>query len=99
MRQRIANKLTITCDYVDFTTSTDIEVWIKQDALFFTYTPTVVSAHVMTIVVPFADAKQLAEGGAEIQWALVDSNGLPVSPDPEIITVGRLIKETGYDPV
>lgn len=99
MRQLIANELTLTCDVVDFTTSTNIEVWLRQDKLFFQYTPTVVSAHIMTIAIPFEDAKKLEPGSAEIQWALIDANGKPVSPDPERVTVGRIIKDGGYNPV
>lgn len=99
MRQLIANELELTNNEVDFTTSTNIEVWLRQLDLFFQYTPTVVSAHVMTVTIPFADAKQLQPGGAELQWALTDVHGKPVCFDPENITIGRLIKDEGYNPI
>lgn len=99
MRQLIENNLTITCNDVDFSTATNIEVWIRQGKLFFEYTPTVDSAHVLSVTVPFADAKQLTVGNVALQWACVDSNGKPVAPDPMILTVGVLLKEVGYAPV
>lgn len=99
IRQKIKNQLTIACDDVDFTTSTSIEVYVKQGSLFFQYTPTVVDAHHMTVDVPLADAMKLAVLPVSLQWALTDANSLPVSVDPIWLTCGEFLKEAGYDPV
>lgn len=98
MKQLIANYIPISCDEVDFTTSTDIVVWIKQGSLFFRYTPTVVDAHNIVVEMPFADAKQLTISGAKVQWALTDANGQPVASDPVMVSVGEILDKDGYDP-
>lgn len=98
MRKLIANQIPIKCNDVDFTTSTDIEVYIRQGSNFFQYTPTVIDAHNIVVDMPFADAKTLEVGSVVLQWALTDSDGKPVSPDPIIIEVGDFIKSDGYNP-
>ena len=97
--QKIKNKLTISCSEVDFTTSTDIEFYVRQGSLFFLYVPTVVDATHMTVAIPFADAMKLQALPVSLQWALTDSSGNPVSVDPVTIPVGVFLKEAGYDPV
>lgn len=100
MRQKIENELTITCQDVDFTTSTDIEIYVRQEDLFLQYAPaTVADEHTIKVIVPFADAMKLTTAPVSVQWALTDSSGKPVAPDPVTVPVGIFLKEAGYDPV
>lgn len=97
MREKIENRLKITCDDVDLTTVTNIEFYVKQARFFGQYTPSVLSAHEMAVIIPFEDAMQLRCGEAKLQFAFTDAGGTPRASDIIIMDVGDLLKEVGYN--
>jgi hypothetical protein len=99
IREKIKNKLKITCDDVDLTTVTDIEFYIRQLNFFGCYTPLVLSENTMVVTIPFVDAKKLRHGKAELQFAFTDAEGNARATDIVIKEVGDLLKESGYDPI
>lgn len=100
MKQKIKNALKIECEDVDLTKISNIEFYLKQSGKTFPpYTPQVLDAHHMVVVIPYEDAMELTVTSVRMQFAFVDENGVPrVS---EIVTkpVGEFLKEAGYDPV
>lgn len=96
MIQRVKNSIQVTCNEVDFTTSTNIEFYLRQNTTFKSYTPTVISAHVMTVLIPKADMMAIANTFAELQFALTDSDNKPVVSSIIYTPVMALIKEAGY---
>lgn len=99
MRRRIQNSLKITCNGLDLTTVTDIEFYVRQPGFFGMYIPSVVSASEMVVTIPLADAKKLAKGTVELQFAFTDAEGNPDASDIVKTEVDDLLKEVGYDPV
>lgn len=99
MREKIENTLKITCSDVDLTTLTNIEFYVKQRHFFGCYTPSVVSASEMAVTIPFADAKRLTKGTAELQFAFTNAEGNPDASDVVEVEVANLLKEVGYDPI
>lgn len=99
MRQRIENKVLLTCEDVDLTTLSNLEVYLKQSYRFFQFTPEVLSAHEMLVTVPFEDAMNLSRGPVQLQFAFVDANGNPNASGVVEVSVEALLKEAGYDPI
>ena len=99
MREKIQNTFTCTCDDLDLTKITNIEVYVTQKDFYGEYIPTVISAHKMVVTIPFEDAKNIKRGTAEVQFAFVDENGIPDASQPETVPVNKLLKEAGYDPL
>ena len=99
MRENIENLLKISCDDVDLREVYDIEFYVRQLRFFGCYIPDVISAHEMTVKIPFADAKKLKGGKVELQFAFTDFNGNPRASDVVTMNVDILLKEVGYDPV
>lgn len=98
MRQRIENNLLITCDDVDLTTLSKLEIYMVQDGLFFQYTPKVLSATEMLVTVPLEDALRLKKTSVRVQLAYTDDLGTPRASEPATVPVSELLKEAGYDP-
>lgn len=96
MREKIENRLKITCDGIDLTTLTNVEFYVKQGCFFGCYTPEVLSASEMVVVIPYEDAKKLRAGSVRLQFAFVDKNGNPNASDVVEKNVGELLKEVGY---
>lgn len=96
MREKIENRLKITCNDVDLTKITDIEFYVRQTRFFGCYTPSVVSPSEMVVVIPFEDATKLKQGEAELQFAFTDENGNPRATDTVTVKVKDLLKEVGY---
>lgn len=99
MRKKIKNTLKITCNDVDLTKVKKIEFYVRQTNFFGCYTPTVISAHEMVVVIPFEDAKKMQNREAEVQLAFTDENGNPRATDIATTNVGNLLKEVGYNAV
>lgn len=100
MRCRIENRLNILTQEVDFTKATDIEFYVKQDKLFFQYTPEVIDENNLMVVIPFDDAEKLAAGNKVIlQYAFTDENGNKIASNTVTQVVQDLIKEEGYNPL
>jgi hypothetical protein len=99
MREKIENRLKITCEDVDLTTLINIEFYVRQARFFGCYSPTVISSTEMVVIIPFEDAKKLHSGKVELQFAFTDANGNPDASDSVVCEVGNLLKEVGYDPV
>lgn len=97
MREKIENRLKITCDDVDLTGATNIEFYVKQGRFFRSYTPDVLSSSEMTVIIPFDDAMELRGGEAQLQFAFTDADGTPRASDVVIKDVGDLLKEVGYN--
>lgn len=96
MRKKIKNTLKITCDDVDLTTLTDIEFYVRQVRFFGCYTPSVVSANEMLVVIPSDDAKKLHRGKVELQFAFTDVYGNPNCSEITVREVGDFLREVGY---
>lgn len=101
MREKIENKLKVTCEDVDLTTLTNIEFYVRQtqSKFFCCYTPHVISPTEMAVNIPFKDAKRLEQGVVELQFAFTDEEGNPRASDIVTKTVNALLKEVGYDPI
>lgn len=99
MRGNIKNHLRITCEDVDLTTLSNIEFYVKQAGFFGCYTPTVVSATEMVVVIPLEDAKRLCPGNVKLQFAFTNAEGIPDASEIIAVKVSNLLKEVGYDPV
>lgn len=99
MRERIKNTLRVEVEGIDLTTARDLELYVRQGrGVHAMYTPQVLSATELLLVIPYEDAMQLSGGAAELQLAFTDANGTPRASDPTIEDVGRLIWEEGYNP-
>lgn len=96
MREKIENRLKITCEDIDLLAVTGIEFYVRQTRFFGCYEPTVVSSSEMIVVIPFEDAKKLKQGEVELQFAFTDANGNPLASDIVKETVDDLLKEVGY---
>lgn len=96
---KIKNTVRISCSGVDLTTISNIEFYIRQSYFFRYYTPTVVSASEMLVVVPFEDCCELRGGNAELQFAYTDADGNPKASKTVTVPVETLLKEDGYDPL
>lgn len=104
--QRIKNSLLVEVDEgVDFTTSTNIEFYIKQNGTFIECTVgnengrtiTVVSSKKIIVTIPKSDAmKLLPNYPLRVQFALTDTYGNPVSSEDLFIHVDDFIKVSGY---
>ena len=99
VREKIANKLRITCNDVDLTALTNIEFYVKQPHFFKSYTPAVISPTEMVVIIPFSDAKALTVGIVELQFAFTNREGNPDASDIVKMRVSDLLNEAGYDPV
>ena len=98
MRQKIENHMLITCDDVDFTTLSNMELYMTQDAMFFQYEPVVKSAHELIVTVPVEDANRLKKTSVRIQLAFTDASGTPNASCIVTVPVLELLKESSYDP-
>ena len=98
MRQRIENRILITCEDLDLTTLTNMEVYIEQRAKFFQYVPKVLDAHSMLVIMPLQDSKRLDGTAVKIQMAYTDDSGTPGATGITTVPVSELLKEAGYDP-
>lgn len=96
MREKIENRLKITCDSIDLTTLTNIEFYVRQAHFFGCYVPSVISPSEMVVVIPLNDAKKLREGEAKLQFAYTDANGNPDASNVVSLKVAELLKEVGY---
>ena len=99
MREKIENRLKITCEDIDLTKITNIEFYVRQLNFFGCYVPTVISPTEMSVVIPFNDAKRLKQGEVKLQFAFKDSGGTPDASEIITMQVGDLLKEVGYDPI
>lgn len=98
MREKIENRLKITCDSIDLTTLSNIEFYVRQALFFGCYVPTVISSSEMVVKIPLEDAKKLRHDKAvELQFAFTDANGNPDASDIVNEDVKKLLKEDGYD--
>lgn len=98
MRQRIANGLSVEVVGLDLTGATNLEFYIKQrDGTFFQYTPIIVDSSNIQVNIPFDDAMKLSVGAADCQLALTTADGAKVATEIGSISVGGLLKESGYD--
>lgn len=98
MRQRIENRILITCEDLDLSTLTDLEVYIEQGERFFQYVPQVLSPHTLLVIMPVEDSKRLTTNTVKIQMAYTDAAGVPDATGIATVPVTALLKESGYDP-
>ena len=99
MRNRMQNTIRISCNDVDLTTLSNLEVYIKQSDLFLQYVPEVVSASEMVVTVPIEGAMRLKNKPVQMQFAFTYPSGTPGASNVRNVWVGELLKEAGYDPV
>ena len=97
MREKMENRLHIEASGVDLRELDNIEFYVRQGACFWEYTPTVISATEMVVIIPFTDAMKLRPGQVRFQLAYT-LNGVPDAIEPQFISVGELLKKAGYLP-
>lgn len=95
MVQKIKNVIELTCSAVDFTSATDMQVYVKQGDTFFQYTPVFVSAHKLSFTIPKADALKLDDTYVDLQFAVTIS-GTPIVSLVKKVAVGELLRGDGY---
>lgn len=96
LTQKIENRLLIEVDGIDLTGATDIEFYVRQGKTFFEYTPQIVDASHMAVVIPKEDAMQLATVGVKLQFALTGADGNARNSDVIVMTAEEFLKEAGY---
>ena len=100
VKEKIKNTILVVCDDVDFTKLSKIEFYLKQNGKEFpTYTPQVLDAHRMVVIVPYEDAMRLTVTPVRMQFAYLDEEGEPRASEPVTKPVGEFLKEAGYDPI
>lgn len=99
MRKNIQNELVIECEDVDFTQASQIEFYVRQEELFFQYTPRVLEANRMAVTVPLKHALLLRPSSVLLQFAFQDANGNSRASEIAQLPVRDFLKETGYDPM
>ncbi len=98
MRRRIQNVVRIEVDGASLEGATNLEFYIRQrNGVFFSYTPTIIDENHIEVEIPFEDAMELRLAEAQIQLAFTNSSGYPVATEIELIFVGDLLKDDGYD--
>ena len=98
MRQRMENDLSVTVEGVDLTTVTGLVFWVRQEKVFLEYVPEVADSGTMLVHIPKEDAMKLWNSDAEMQFAFTAQDGRPLASEIVQMSVGRLLKEAGYDP-
>ena len=98
MRQRMENDLSVTVAGVDLTTVTGLVFWVRQEKVFLEYVPEVADSGTMLVHIPKEDAMRLWEGNVDMQFAFTAQDGRPLASEIVQMSVGRLLKEAGYDP-
>lgn len=97
MRTKITNTLSIEVSGVELTQASKLEFYVRQDARFYQYTPTVIDDTHLTVQIPKEDAMRLLPNKpVRLQLALTDGDGNPIATDIVQMTVQELLKETGY---
>lgn len=96
MREKIENRLKITCNDIDLTTLTNIEFYVRQLNFFGCYVPSVISSSEMVVIIPLKDSKKLRKGKVQLQFAFTDATGNPNASDVVEANVKDLLKEVGY---
>lgn len=100
IRQKIDNTIRLSCREVNFLTSSNIEIYLRQNNRFFQYQPSsVLSRTELELTIPFNDAMKLTLGEARLQIALTDEDGNSIASDLIDIEIKELLKDTGYNPV
>ena len=59
MRRKIQNGLMVSVEGADMEEASQIEFYVRQGPVFFSYTPQVISSGELYVEIPFADAMQL----------------------------------------
>ena len=99
MRRKIQNGLMVSVEGADMEEASQIEFYVRQGPVFFSYTPQVISSEELYVEIPFADAMQLETAPVQLQFAFVDGDGNPRASGIVELFVGDFLKEAGYDPI
>lgn len=95
MIQRVKNIIEITCNDIDFTQASNMEVYINQGDTTFTYGLTAQNEHKAVFEIPKEDAMDMDNGIARIQFAVTIEDEAVVSNIVKV-SVLELLKEEGY---
>lgn len=96
MIQKVRNLITITCEKIDFTTASAMEVYVEQGLHKFAYPLEATAEHEAQFEMPKRDAMKLAATSVKMQFAATDENGAPVVSDVITVPVMQLLKVDGY---
>lgn len=97
MIQKVRNSLEITCKDIDFTTCTDLLLFVQQGEDFYReYELVPVEAHRAVVAIPKSDAMELSTKSVSMQFAVTNSLGEPIISDIEKVEVRRFLGELGY---
>lgn len=98
MYQKIKNNLLVSVEGADLTKAKKIVFYVRQERLHLTYTPVVVDAGTMIILIPKADADRLKHDiPAELQFAYTDEDNNDIPSKKVVVNVDELINPEGYD--
>ena len=99
MRRKIQNGLIVSVEGADMDEASQIEFYVRQGPVIFSYTPQVISSEELYVEIPFADAMQLEAAPVRLQFAFVDEGGNPRASGIVELFVADFLKEAGYDPI
>lgn len=99
MRRKIQNGLMVSVEGADMEEASQIEFYVRQGQLLFTYIPQVIASDELYFEIPFEDAMQLEAAPVRLQFAFVDGEGNPRASGIVELFVGDFLKEAGYDPL
>lgn len=99
MRRKIQNGLMVSVEGADMIKASQIEFYVRQGQLLFTYIPQVIASDELYFEIPFEDAMQLEAAPVRLQFAFVDEGGNPRASGIVELFVADFLKEAGYDPI
>ena len=98
MFQKVKNIVHVNVEGVKLTTLKNIEFYVRQGGLFFSYVPSVISDEEMIVEIPKADADRLKfTEPVRLQFIGTDPSGLPVPVPVVETTVNELLAPEGYN--
>lgn len=95
MIQKVKNIIEITCYDIDFTQASNMEVYINQGDVTFTYSLIAQSEHIAVFEIPKDDAMDISRGIARMQFAVTIDDEAIISNIVKV-NVLELLKEEGY---
>lgn len=98
MFQKVKNIVHVNVEGVKLTTLKNIELYVRQGGLFFSYVPSVISDEELIVEIPKADADRLKfTEPVRLQFVGTDPSGVPVPALPVDARVNELLAPEGYD--
>ena len=98
MFQKVKNIVHVNVEGVKLTTLKNIEFYVRQGGLFFSYVTSVISDEEIIVEIPKGDADRLKfTEPVRLQFIGTDPSGVPVPVPVVETTVNELLAPEGYD--